>query len=257
MRTNLYTIAFTVLALLLTIGANAQTEKESFFNQNIDYDIRAHFSIGGSSPLGLPKEIRKIESYNPTLQLGLGVQATKWFGEEKDWGLRLGLLITGKGMKTEAIVKNYLTEIIQDGAKVSGYYTGKVQTTVKNTYVSIPVSAVYKLSDRWKLYTGLHMSFLIDKTFDGYVSDGYLRQGSPVGLKISFEGDDSAAYDFSSSVNSMQWGMQLGGEWTLKKHLNLFAEFEYDFNSLLDKDFQSISFTMHNIYLNVGFNYRF
>lgn len=259
MQTNYLKIFITVLisTLFFLNKANAQTKEGGFFSENIDYEIRAHFSIGGTSPLGLPKEIRKIESYNPTLQLGLSAQATKWFGEQSVWGLRMGVSVTGKGMKTEASVKNYLTEIIQDGSKVGGYYTGKVQTKVKNTYVVLPVSAVYKLSEKWKLYSGLHVSFLIDRNFDGYVSDGYLRQGSPVGLKISFEGDNTAAYDFSNAVNNIQWGMQIGGEWALKKHLNLFAEVEYDFNSLLDRDFKSISFTMHNIYLNIGFGYKF
>lgn len=257
MNTYFIRIVFIVFTIASLNSVYAQTKEANFFTQDIEYDLRAHFSIGGSAPLGLPKEIRKIDSYNPTLQLGLGLQATKWLGENKDWGVRLGVNVAGKGMKTEATVKNYLTEIIQDGSKVSGYYTGKVQTRVKNTYVSIPVSAVYNLSEKWRLYSGLRLSVLIDKNFDGYVSEGYLRQGTPVGQKITFEGDNTAAYDFSSAVNKLQWGMQVGGEWALRKHLSLFAELEYDFNSLLDRDFHSISFTMHNIYLNLGFAYRF
>ena len=46
-------------------------------------------------------------------------------------GIRVGVRVEGKGMKTKAEVKNYLTEIKQDNSKVRGYYTGKVQTTVK------------------------------------------------------------------------------------------------------------------------------
>lgn len=259
MKKSFITIVYATLAMVFISSANAQTDEKNlnFFNHAIDYEIIAHFSIGDSAPLGLPKEIRNIESYNPTLQLGLGLQTTKWLGNQDTWGLRIGLGIEGKGMKTKARVKNYLTEIIQDQSKVGGYYTGMVQTNVKNTYVTIPVSAVYRVTDKWKVNAGLHASFLIDKSFSGYVSEGYLRQGSPVGTKISFEDDNTAAYDFSNAVNNFQWGMQIGGEWAIKRHLNFFAELEYDFNSLLDRDFTSISFTMHNIYLNLGFGYNF
>mgnify|MGYP001718781183 FL=1 len=34
-----------------------------------EYEIRAGVSIGGTSPLPLPVEIRSIDSYNPTLAL--------------------------------------------------------------------------------------------------------------------------------------------------------------------------------------------
>ncbi len=105
--------------------------KPNFFNTDIDYQVRANYSIGGSAPMGMPREIRKIESYNPTLALGLEANATKWVSEDRKWGIRVGVRVEGKGMKTKAEVKNYLTEIKQDNSKVRGYYTGKVQTTVK------------------------------------------------------------------------------------------------------------------------------
>ena len=230
-----------LLSILLTLGAGSiisaqQTEtttsasKPNFFNTNIDYQVRANYSIGGSAPMGMPREIRKIESYNPTLALGLEANATKWVSEDRKWGIRVGVRVEGKGMKTKAEVKNYLTEIKQDNSKVRGYYTGKVQTTVKNSYITVPVSAVYRLSDKWNLYGGLYFSGLIDKNFDGYVSN---------------------------EVRKFQWGLQLGAEWSMNKHFVLFPEFTYGINGLLNKDFDAISFSMHNVYLNMGFGYKF
>lgn len=250
---------------ILSLGTiNAQeTEKidtnsfEEFFTKNIDFQVRAHFSIGGSSPLGLPEEIRSINSYNPGLQLGLEANATKWLTDDKQWGIRAGLRFETKGMKTKADVKNYKTEIIQGGDKVAGYYTGAVQTTVKNTYLTVPVSAIYKINESWNVYGGLYFSALIDKTFDGYVSDGYLREGTPTGEKINFTGDSQAAYDFSDEVRKFQWGTQVGAEWKMNKHFFLLGELSYGFNGVLNKDFDAISFSMHNIYLNLGFGYQF
>lgn len=70
----------------------------------------------------MPAEIRKIESYNPTLQLGIGVNATKWLNDKREFGIRVGLNVEGRGMKTQAKVKNYYTQIEDDtGAQTKGF----------------------------------------------------------------------------------------------------------------------------------------
>lgn len=254
-------ISLLLIASLFVLVGNVDASNKgafkSFFTENIDYEVNAQFAIGGSMPLGLPQEIRKIESYNPGLQLGLGVQATKWLCNDQDWGVRLGARVQAKGMTTEARVKNYFTEVIQDNSIISGYYTGLVNTEVKNTYVVIPVSVVKSLSERWSIYGGLNVSFLIDNGFTGYVSDGYLREGKPTGVKIPFEGEGRGPYDFSNEIRTFQWGSQIGGEYSLNKNFNIFANLEYDFNDVFKKDFSAITFTMHNIYLNIGFGYKF
>jgi hypothetical protein len=177
--------------------------------------------------------------------------------DNKKWGIRVGIRTEGKGMKTEAVVKNYYTEVIKDNGKLNGYFTGSVETEVKNTYVTMPVSVVYKVSPRWKLYGGLYASILVDKNFSGYVSDGYLRQDTPIGTKVIFENGGKANYNFSNDLRLFQWGGQLGAEWHLNKHFILFPELNYGINGIFKSEFKSISFALHNIYLNLGFGYKF
>ncbi|WP_267740568.1 porin family protein [Myroides injenensis] len=240
-----------------TINEQDNNSFHSFFKQRLSYQVKAQFSIGGASPLGLPSEIRSVDSYNPTLQMGLEANATKWISEDEKFGIRLGIRFEGRGMKTKATVKNYLIEVNTDKGPSRGYFTGKVQTTVKNTYITFPISAVYNISNRWNLYGGIYFSGLIDKGFDGYVSNGYLRENSPTGLKVIFEEDASADYDYSDDLNRFQWGFQAGGEWTLNQHFKLFADLNYGVNQVFKSDFDAISFSMHNIYLNLGFGYQF
>ncbi len=250
-----------IVAVCFMVATNAQAQeraeekKANFFNTNMDYGVQAHFSIGGSAPLGFPNTIRKIDSFNPGFKFGLEANATKWVDEK--WGVRVGLRFEEKGMNTKAKVKNYLTEVVKDNSKVRGYYTGRVETNVRNTYLTAPVLAVYKLTDTWNLYGGLYFSALLDNTFDGNVSEGYLRQDTPTGTKITFEEGSQAAYDFSDNVSKFQWGTQLGAEWKMNKHFKLLSDVTYGFNNIFEKDFSSIDFSMHNIYLNVGFGYSF
>lgn len=256
MNRVLYIVAACFLSTLGLQAQEATTSREAnFFNKNMDYAVQAQFSVGGSSPLGIPRTIRKIDTFNPGFKFGLEANATKWI--DKKWGVRTGFRFEEKGMKTEATVKNYLTEVVKDGSKVRGYYTGNVETNVSNTYLTLPVLAVYKVSDKWNLYSGLYFSALLDNTFDGNVSDGYLRQNTPTGSKITFEEGSQAPYDFSDNVNKFQWGMQLGAERRMNKNFKLLADVTYGFNNIFEKDFTSIDFSMHNIYLNVGFGYNF
>lgn len=236
----------------------SELNKTSFFKQNIDYQIKAQFSIGGASPIGMPAEIRKIESYNPTLQLGIGVNATKWLNDKRELGVRVGLNVEGRGMKTQAKVKNYYTQIQDDtGAQTKGFFTGHVITEMDNAYVSMPVLLVWNTSTKWNLYGGFYFSALIDKSFSGYIYDGVFREGSPIGEPTTFENTAKGLYDFSDYLSPFQFGSQLGTEYKLKNHFSLFFDVTMAHKQVFKKNFEAISFKMYNIYGNAGFAYNF
>lgn len=245
--------------------AKAQEEQSTspsnfklFFEKNINYQVRAQFSIGGSSPLGMPIQIREINSYNPTLQIGLEANATKWFTDKQKWGIRTGLRFEGRGMKTDAKVKNYYTQIDEDhGKQTKGYFTGNVKTNMKNSYITFPVLVVFNATENWNVYGGFYFSGLIDKDFNGYVYDGILREGTPIGDAVPFEGNDKGFYNFSQDQSRFQWGAQFGGEYKMNKHFKLFADLNWGLNPLFKSNFDAISFSMYNIYLNMGFGYTF
>ena len=94
-----------VLLFVSTFSAQAQEER----NQGIiwsylhgwEYGIKAGFSIGGTAPLPLPEEIRKIDSYSPGgLAISIEGNATKWF--DTKWGMTVGVRLENKNMTTEA-----------------------------------------------------------------------------------------------------------------------------------------------------------
>lgn len=252
-------ILFLLLANAIAFAQNEDKSKfKLFFDKNIEYQARAQFSIGGSSPLGLPATIRKIDEYNPTLQLGLEFNATKWFSDEQKWGIRTGLRFEGRGMRTDAKVKNYYTELSgENGKKTEGYFTGNVKTKMKNSYITFPVLAVFNASTNWNVYGGVYFSGIIDKDFTGYVYDGVLREGTPIGIPVEFYEDARGEYDFSENLNRFQWGIELGGEYKMNKNFKLFADLNWGLNNLFQNDFTAIQFKMYSIYANLGFGYTF
>ncbi|MCM1076841.1 MAG: PorT family protein [Bacteroides sp.] len=250
-----------VVAAMTCLAVSAQSERPGGIEKSallgLEYEMNAGLNIGGASPLPLPAEIRKIDSYSPHLNLQIGATVTKWFGKNGKWGIASGFRFETKGMETEATVKNYGMEIIQDGKKLSGKWTGKVQTKYHTQQLTIPITAVYKINDRWKVNLGPYLAYAFSNDFDGYVSDGYLREGNPTGNKVTFEGDAEATYDFGDDLRKFQWGIQAGGSWHAFKRLSVNANLTWGLNDIFVKSFKTVSFNMYPIYLNLGFGYIF
>ena len=225
--------------------------------RGLEYQIKAGFNIGGVSPLPLPSEIRKINSYRPELSFSLGTEITKWFGEDFKYGVITGISFESKSMSTDATVKNYGMELIEQGQKVSGRWTGDVQTKFRSTYLTVPILFGFKVSTRVVLKTGPYFSYVLDRNFSGYVHDGYLRAGDPTGVKTEYKDGKTAPYDFSTDLRKFQWGMRLAAEWRAFEHLNVFGDLNWGLNDAFKKDFKTITFAMYPIYLNVGFGYAF
>lgn len=222
-----------------------------------EVELRLGYNLGGTSPLPLPAEIRSINSYRPSMGFSFEANVSKWFDVKKRWGMILGVKLENKNMETDATVKNYGMEILEDGALVKGRWTGGVTTSVKNSFLTFPVLAAYKVHPRTSLKLGVFMSYLIEGNFSGHVYEGYLRNGDPTGDKIPFTDGKTASYDFSDNLRRFQWGLQIGADWEAFKHLKVYGDLSWGLNDAFPKDFETITFSMYPIYFNVGVGYLF
>ena len=76
-------------------------------------------------------------------------------------------------------------------------------------------------------------------------------------VKVTFDNGSSAIYNFDDNLRRFNWGTQVGFSWNAYKHFSLFSDLTYSFNNIFKSDFHTVAFTMHPIYLNAGFGYRF
>lgn len=263
MKKNIGFISITILVLsLVALPAFGQADRNQGIIKSaligLEYQVKAGINIGGTAPLPLPVEIRDLASYNPTLAIAIEGNVTKWIDLNKQWGIRVGIRLENKGMKTDARVKNYGMEIIGDGGEiVKGSWTGMVKTEVKNTYLAFPVLATHRFNPRFNMSIGPYFAYMLEGDFSGNVYNGYLREGDPTGNKVVFEDGKSASYDFTKNLRRFQWGAQLGAEWRAFKHLNVYADLTWGLNDIFRSDFETVTFAMYPIYLNVGFGYAF
>ncbi len=113
------------------------------------------------------------------------------------------------------------------------------------------------MHDRTSLTFGPYLAYAYKNEFDGYVYNGYLREGDPTGNKYVFEGDSRASYDFGDELRKFQWGLQAGVTWMAYSHLAVNANLSWGLNDIFVSSFKTVTFNMYPIYLNVGFGYLF
>lgn len=257
MKRYIFIFATLFSALLMA----AQTDRPSSIDKSIalglEYEVNAGINLGGASPLPLPVEIREINSYMPLLNMQIGANVIKWLDCEHKWGIKAGLRLEVKGMETKATVKNYGMEIIQNDKKLSGKWTGHVQTRYSSQQLAFPVVGLYRINKRWDINFGAYVAYAFKNSFDGYVYDGYLREGNPTGNKVTFEDDAQATYDFGDNLRRFQWGLQCGGAWKALNRLSVNANITWGLNDIFESSFKTVSFNMYPIYLNIGFGYIF
>lgn len=222
--------------------------------------VRAGYTIGGTTPLPLPKEVRSINTFSPKGGATIGVDVYKMFG--KRWGASVGWHFFYEGFHTSADVKNYKMSLTMDGNTMGGYFTGTDVTNTDMWGMTMPILATLRMSPRWNVSFGPYLSTYFKRNFSGFGYDnedgvGYLRVDDPTGEKIEMDRTNAATYDFTD--NMLQWnaGLEFAFDWKACRHMNVFAKLDWGMTNIWESGFDAISFKMYPIYATFGLAYRF
>ncbi|MDR2815107.1 MAG: PorT family protein [Proteiniphilum sp.] len=241
------------LLAIFTCAAGLFAQPES--GRQWEYKAFAGYNLGGSSPLPLPAEIRKINAWSPGLNGTLAFHVTRWLNRE--WGLTSGLAIDVKGMTVEAEVKYLNTSLIvgegDHTGTFSGMFTGQNTTKVRNGYLVLPLLLSCRPSDMWRLHLGGYFAWQRDAKFEGSASGGYIRNGGPAGDRINIE---KSTFDFSDHVRKTDAGLMALGDWFFTNKLALSGQLSWGMIPLFPSGFNGIPYKMYNIYFMGGIAYR-
>lgn len=216
---------------------------------------RVGYSVGGTTPVGLPASIRKINHFEPRANISVAVDAYRHFGGR--WGAQAAVHFENKGMRTDARVKGYSMEMRQGGESISGDFTGCVVTEVDQWMVTVPVMAAADFR-KVRVHAGPYVSCVVNGKFSGYAYDGYLRQGGPTGPKVLIGSDreNRGDYDFSDDLRNWQFGLIAGADWQFFSRLGAYIDLSWGLTGVFKEDFKTIEQSMFPIYGTVGFFYR-
>lgn len=239
----------TLIFLFFIIGHEALwAQQDSSANvKQFKHYVHIGYNFGGLSPVPLPNNIRKIESYSPGFSPSLGYEVAYSFN--KNWSINAALRFDIKGMNITDSVQYLHTLITQDTTVFEGDFTGTNKTICKNAYLSLPVTMVYSAHDNWRFKLGIYTAYLISSSFSGNVYNGYIRKGNSLGEKVEI---DTASFNFDDEQRKFDCGIVGGAE---KKFLKTFAvtgELQWGLRPVFPSSFKGIGFKMTNIFFTLG-----
>ena len=242
------------ITTLLIVVASASVHAEDIF-ADLTYYVRAGYSLGGTTPVGMPATIRKLSKFSPTTNIEIALDAYKPL--KNKWGLMGGFHLENKGMDIDAEVKNYHMAMRQSDETLEGVFTGQVVTKVKQWMLTLMLEATYDVSSKVRLKLGPYLSYLGSNDFSGYAYDGYLRVDNPTGNKVELGTDEASwgTYDFTDEMRKAQFGFEGGVDWYFDKRFGAYFDLSWGVTGIFKKDFKTIEQTLYPIYGTVGLTY--
>ncbi len=218
-------------------------------------DARLGYTVGGTIPTHMGKEIRGINSFNPGMNFSVAIEAT--LPLKNHWAFHSGVRYELGSMDVDSRVKNYDIEVVRGEESLNGIFVGNVRIKTTQRRITLPIQAQYEFSNEFKLRGGLFMGWLTSRKFWGWAYDGYLREGTPIGAKIDMgrEPGDRGDFDFDSNMRHMQWGIDVGADWQFHRRWGMFAELTYGLSGIFKSDFHSVQ-TLRPMYGTLGILYR-
>lgn len=235
------------LVPLLVCGQTGNSSQSVPGSRRLRYFADVHYNVGGLTPFPLPNTIRQIVSYSPGFSPGLAIEADYPVNEQ--WSISAGLRFDIKGMRIRDRVQYFHTLIKVDSAEFEGDFTGTNYTNCRNVYLSIPLSAVYNLRDKWRFKAGLYAAFLLSPYFRGTVTDGYIRKGNSLGERVDI---DKATFDFAEEERNFDYGIQIGAQRTIDRKLFITADLHGGLRPVFPSSFKGMDFRMYNIFFSLG-----
>ncbi|MDR0686936.1 MAG: PorT family protein [Dysgonamonadaceae bacterium] len=241
-------IIIPVLFLLAQITVRSENRFE--------HRIVAGLNFGATSPGNIPPEVRKITAWYPHFSSQLGYCII--YNTAGRWAVSSGISLDHKGMGVTNEVEHLYTEVRLEtgGDYLSGYFSGKNKTDVKTAYITVPLSVRYRTGKHWWLTCGGYASYTHSASLTGSVWDGYLRTPDPTGPEILINSREEASFDFGGDVRDFDFGLSVGGEYSINSRFKVLATFNRGLTSILKRNLKAIPFNMYNMYLMFGMAYR-
>jgi len=244
------------LLLLLLIALRPNITNASNILDDIQIKGRLGYHIGATTPLGIPATIRSLDSYKLTPSFMVGFDLAKTI--DGKWGIMTSLRLENKAMDVDVTTKGYHMELRKGSDLIEGLFTGHISQVVKEWMFTLPIMGTYQVGSNVQLKAGPYFSLLVNKKFDGIASDGYLRQGTPVGPKITMGSQEGewATYDFSEDMRTFHMGVAAGVDWQVYKQIGVSADLNWGLTGIFKSSFKTVEQTLYPIYGTIGVFYK-
>ena len=173
-------IALNILVLVMMMpSVRAMAEG---FGVDMSLKTRAGYSIGASSPYGMPAAIVGIEAFRMTPSFRVGVDVAK--PVDTQWAVSMGFFVENKTMDVSVRTKGYHMEMRRGAEGLEGVFTGHVSQQISMLVLTLPVCATFSVSTEVNLRAGVYGSLLMNGKFSGTASDAIENVNKCCGLHV-------------------------------------------------------------------------
>ena len=201
----------TILSVILVLGSLVSMAQES---QSLKETSKTtpKVTFGAKAGLNLANLTSSADlGDNKSMRTGLHIGAVAEITIDGKFSLQPEFLYSMQGAK--------YSEIDYD------YYDYVYKSTIKYDYISIPMMAKYYVSDDFSLLAGPQISFLVNAEEEWIESNDY--------------DDDYGTDDLKSISSSVDFGLNLGGEYKLENGLNFSARYNLGLTSIIKYETES------------------
>lgn len=261
-----YTASVVCLFCVTTMFLSAQndslqTSKSESAASTLEWNLDVGFNIGGAMPVPIPREVRKIESYNPKINPHIGIRTTYNLDKKNNrWAIGSSLSLDSKGMRVSDRVKYMHAKVTvsekgsADPRIVEGDFVGRNTTNVNMLYATISLFGRYTIHPKWELTAGLYGASTLKSTFDGDISDGYLLTDD--GDRVVIDDGMTATFDFSDDIRDFDAGVVVGGKFKMNRNIGFFANMTWGLTDIFYRGANPINFKLQNVYGQIGISYN-
>jgi len=146
---------------------------------------------------------------------------------------------------------NYANTILGVIYLIPTKYAGWASGKFKNYYIDMPLSLIYKLSNKFDLLAGLQISYLVKGGNSGTADIAVGADPNNPYTTIT-----NRPFDESVELNKLDYGTLCGTNYKASKRLNFNLNCSMGLRSIYKKSYTQAGGTVRNIYLQLAMAYR-
>ncbi len=226
------------------------------FSQHFQWTIYPSLGIdmGGAVPFpfsDIPDGSGGTPKLNPTLGIG---------GEYKlkeKWFLAAEVNYHILAFSAKAKVRSqqfHATDVY--GEPYTLYFTGYTKSNIEIRQVEFPLVATFRSGKNWAIPFGVYYSRILEGSFNTEGRDGVSSVNKEDTDNAVLPGIATAKTDFSSNMDSYDYGILFGYRYNLNHRLYFWSRFHIGFKSIFKKEFTNIDYEMYQVRVSIGASYN-
>ena len=237
----------TIFIVLISVFSNYSFSQDKKFN----FYPNSAIDLGGAVPFPL-SDIPDKAGGTPKPYSSIGIGSEYNLNEKWQLALEMNYHLIAFSATADVISQAFYFE---DGS--AQYYTGYTETDVELRMIEFPLIALYEYKEGRRFLFGAYYSRILEGRFETKGVNGIYSPDKTITDNAVLPGPEiTIPYDFNDDIDSFDYGLLIGYQYSLNKKIHLWTRLNVGFKSIFKKEFANIDYDMYQVRLNLGISYK-